>query len=132
MFSGLWYLLCQEYQDIRDNLADCFDWKGGDTVVVRTTKTTMKAKGKYLVVTDRLETTETAVTMTCEQAATRHGVEDGRRSISRMCLRGQALAKKYGGASKVPEAQKKTALFAKKVGKCWFIPVTELDRVFLP
>lgn len=71
------------------------------------------------------------LTLTCKDAAKRHpGVEE--RNFARMCLRGNALAKKHGGVSKVPEKEKKTAIFAKKVGKAWAIPVSELDRIFLP
>lgn len=117
MLSGVWYLLGQEYRDIRENLADCFDWKGGDNVAV-----TAKKKIKPVV---------EAMTMSCEQAVERHqGQEE--RNIARMCLRGQRLSKKYGGWSKVPEVEKKTAIFAKKCGKYWSIPVAELDRLFLP
>lgn len=72
-----------------------------------------------------------ALTYTCQEAATRHkGTEPI--TFNRMCLRGQALAKRYGGWSKVPEKDKRTALNAKKVNRIWAIPVAELDRVFLP
>lgn len=68
--------------------------------------------------------------MTCAEAVKMYpGTEEI--YLARMCLRGQMLIKKHGGASKVPKAQKKTALFAKKVANRWFIPVAELERVFL-
>lgn len=71
------------------------------------------------------------VTLTCEEAAKRHQGQEPR-NIARMCLRGKALAKRYGGASRVPIREQQTAIFAKKVGKSWQVPVSELDRVFLP
>jgi len=80
---------------------------------------------------DKVKTVIEPMTMSCEQAVERHQGQEAR-NISRMCLRGQRLAKKYGGWSKVPGVQKKTAIFAKKCGKYWSIPVTELDRLFLP
>jgi hypothetical protein len=68
--------------------------------------------------------------MTCAEAVKAYpGTEEI--FLARMCLKGQSLARKHGGASKVPEKEKKTALFAKKVNNRWFIPVPELDRVFL-
>ena len=107
------YLICQDAADIWHDIKDCFE--GGDTVAV------VKGKKEKAVVEP--------VTMSCEQAADRHGQEA--RNIARMCLRGKTLTKKYGGASKVPEAQKKTAIFGQKVGKYWNVPVAELDRVFV-
>lgn len=71
------------------------------------------------------------VTLTCEEAAKRHQGQDPR-NFARMCLRGKALARQYGGASRVPARQAATALFGAKTGKYWNIPVSELDRVFLP
>lgn len=68
--------------------------------------------------------------MTCAEAVKMYpGTEEI--FLARMCLKGLALAKKHGGASKVPEKEKKKVLFAKKVNNRWFIPVNELDRVFL-
>ena len=52
--------------------------------------------------------------------------------LSRMCLKGKVLTRRYGGASRVPAKEKAAVLFAKKVSARWFIPVSELDRVFLP
>lgn len=70
-------------------------------------------------------------TITCEEAAKRHqGVTPLK--IARMCLKGQRLVKRYQAVSKVPEKEKGNAIFAKKVGKSWAVPVAELDRVFLP
>lgn len=72
-----------------------------------------------------------AATMTTREAAARHkGVTA--LQMSRLCLRGKYLAKMHGGASRVPVKERDTALFAKKVGGDWHIPVTELDRLFLP
>lgn len=69
-------------------------------------------------------------TYSCKEAAARHkGTEPI--TFNRLCLRGQYLAKRYGGWSRVPEKEKKTALNAKKVGRIWAIPVAELDRLFL-
>ncbi|KAF0218827.1 MAG: hypothetical protein FD174_2610 [Geobacteraceae bacterium] len=71
-----------------------------------------------------------AKSVTCAKAAERHpGVEE--RNLARMCLRGEWLVKKYGKREKVPPKEAAKALFAKKVGRCWQIPVDELDRVFL-
>ena len=71
------------------------------------------------------------VTMSTKEAAQRHkGVTA--LGLSKLCLRGKYLAKIHGGASRVPEHEKGTALFARKVGQIWHIPIAELDRVFLP
>lgn len=72
-------------------------------------------------------------TFNCKQAAERHGksgADGGRKSIASMCLKGKALAKKYGGASRVPVKLKQSAIFAIKVGREWSITREELDRVF--
>ena len=69
--------------------------------------------------------------LTCEQVAAIYSVANVR-NIQRMCLRAATLARRYGGWSKVPELQKKTALNGKKVGKSWFVPVSEAQRIFLP
>lgn len=50
--------------------------------------------------------------------------------FARMCLKGNRLQRLYG--SEPPPEMLKTALFGKRVGKYWIIPVTELERVFLP
>ena len=73
---------------------------------------------------------ETFITVTTAEAAKRHkGVTA--LGLSRLCLRGKYLAKIHGGASRVPEKEKEMALFAKKVGQIWHIPIAELDRLFL-
>ena len=117
LIEEICYLIRQDAADIWHNIKDCFE--GGDKVAVVETKKDKKEKAVV-----------GPVTMSCEQGAERHGQEA--RNIARMCLRGKSLAKKHGGASKVPEKEKKTAIFAKKVGKAWAVPVSELDRVFLP
>ncbi|WP_224957238.1 hypothetical protein [Geomonas subterranea] len=72
-----------------------------------------------------------AATLTTKEAAERHkGVTALK--LSKLCLRGKFLTKFYGGASRIPEREKQTALFARKVGRDWQIPVSELDRLFLP
>jgi hypothetical protein len=72
-----------------------------------------------------------AATMTTKEAAVRHkGVTP--LQLSKLCLRGKYLAKMHGGASRVPAKERDTALFGKRVGRCWQIPVSELDRLFLP
>ncbi len=69
-------------------------------------------------------------TMTSEEAAARHkGLTPPQ--LSKMCLRGKAMARRYGGPSRVPTKQAAAVLFGRKVGRCWHIPVAELDRVFL-
>ncbi|WP_136526822.1 hypothetical protein [Geomonas ferrireducens] len=71
------------------------------------------------------------VTMTIKEAVERHkGVTA--RQFRKLCLRGKYLAKIHGGASRVPAKELNTALFAKKWGRDWQIPVAELDRLFLP
>lgn len=70
------------------------------------------------------------VTLTCEEAARRHQGQTSL-SIAKMCLKGKAIAKRYGGPSRVPEKVAQTVLFAVKLGKRWQVPVSELDRVFL-
>lgn len=71
-----------------------------------------------------------AATYTSAEAAKRHpGIEE--RHISRLCLRGKWLLLKFGSLKKIPPKEKEHALFAKKVGKYWVIPVSELDRLFL-
>lgn len=70
------------------------------------------------------------VTMTCEEAALRHQGQEAR-NIARMCLRGRAVAKRYGGPSRVPSKEAAKLIFAVKLGKSWQVPVSELDRVFL-
>lgn len=70
------------------------------------------------------------VTVTCEEAARRHQGQTAV-NIARMCLRGKYLAKRYGGASRVPAKDAATVIFAVKLGKWWQVPVSELDRVFL-
>jgi hypothetical protein len=52
------------------------------------------------------------------------------RYIARMCLRGQRLKRIHG--DKIPPEQMATALFGKRVGKYWYVPLSELNRVFLP
>jgi hypothetical protein len=69
-------------------------------------------------------------TVTTKEAAKRHGGVTALR-MSKLCLRGKYLAKLHGGASRVPVKEKSSALFAKKVGRDWHIPITELDRLFL-
>lgn len=72
-----------------------------------------------------------AVTLTCQEAAKRHpGLEE--RHFSRLCLRGQRLLKRHGNRESIPPKEMSKALFGKKVGKFWVIPVSELDRFFLP
>lgn len=56
------------------------------------------------------------------------GIEE--RQFARMCLKGQRLTRVYG--SDPPAKELKTALFGKRVGKYWIIPITELQRVFMP
>ena len=114
LIEEICYLIRQDAADIWHNIKDCFE--GGDKVAVAKEK-----KGKVSV---------DPVVMGCEEAGQKYRQEA--RNIARMCLRGKSLAKKHGGASKVPEKEKKTAIFAKKVGKAWAVPVSELDRVFLP
>jgi predicted DNA-binding transcriptional regulator AlpA len=70
------------------------------------------------------------VTMTCTEAAQRHQGQTPL-NIAKMCLRGKAMANRYGGPSRVPTKQAAAVLFGRKVGRCWHIPVSELDRVFL-
>lgn len=68
------------------------------------------------------------VTMTCKEAAKRHpGIEE--RHFARLCIKGSWLLKKYGSPERVPPVDRKKALFGEKVGKCWVIPISELDRV---
>lgn len=71
-------------------------------------------------------------TFTTEEAVKRHRGVD-RTMVVRMCNRGEYLRLKYGGREKIPlaEIRRKPTLFAVKVGRCWQIPVQELDRVFL-
>ena len=70
------------------------------------------------------------ITVTTKEAAGRHrGVTA--LEMSKLCLRGKYLAKVYGGASRVPERERRTALFAKRVRNRWMIPISELDRLFL-
>lgn len=72
-----------------------------------------------------------ALTFTCEEAAKRHpGIEP--RYFARLCIRGEWLLKKFGSTDKVPEKELRAAMFGKKVGKYWVIPVSELDRMFSP
>ena len=67
------------------------------------------------------------VSMTTAEAARRYpGVEE--RYLQRMCLKGKRLKRVYGDQPPVKEIN--SALFAKKVGKYWLIPVEELKRVF--
>lgn len=70
-------------------------------------------------------------TVNCKEASRRH---QGRtpQNIAKMCLRGQTLAKRYGGKSRVPVKEAATVIFAKKNLKSWDIPVSELDRIFTP
>jgi len=76
------------------------------------------------------EKAATPLTVSCEEAARRHqGVTA--HTIRKMCLRGQYMARRYGGPSRVPVKQAAMVLFAVKLGKAWHIPVSELDRVFL-
>ena len=49
--------------------------------------------------------------------------------LARMCLKGERLQKLYG--SDIPANELNKALFGKKVGKYWYIPLEELKRVFL-
>lgn len=69
------------------------------------------------------------VSMTTAEAARRHpGITE--LQFSKMCLKGKRLKRLYG--NKIPPEQIAMALFGKKVGKYWMIPVEELNRVFLP
>jgi hypothetical protein len=52
------------------------------------------------------------------------------RQFARMCLKGQRLKKLYGDA--IPVKEMKAAIFGKKFGKYWLIPITELDRISAP
>ena len=71
------------------------------------------------------------VTFTIKEAEARHtGVSA--QKFRKLCLKGKFLTKFYGGASRVPTKLRNTALFAKKVGRDWQIPIAELDRLFLP
>lgn len=65
---------------------------------------------------------------TAEAAKMFPGIAD--RHFRRMCLKGQRLTRLYG--SEPPADQLKTALFGKRVGKYWCIPISELKRVFCP
>lgn len=71
------------------------------------------------------------VTMTCEEATRRHPGFDAN-YFRRLCLHGQWLRSKYSTHESIPVAEQCRALFGKKVGKYWMIPVEELDRYFLP
>lgn len=66
---------------------------------------------------------------TCKGASLRHKGIDAPR-LQRMCLKGLWLEKKYCGRDRVPQKDAKEALFGRKVGRDWVIPVGELDRVF--
>lgn len=70
-----------------------------------------------------------AVTYTCKEAAKRHqGVTAKKFQI--MCLQGEWLRSHFrrGG---MPTKEMEKALFAKKVGRDWHIPKSELDRMFM-
>ena len=69
--------------------------------------------------------------MTCEEATRRHPGFDAN-YFRRLCLHGQWLRSKYSTHESIPVAEQCRALFGKKVGKYWMIPVEELDRYFLP
>lgn len=70
------------------------------------------------------------MTLTVAEAAHRHkGVN--REKLAMMCLQGEELLSRYRRQDNIPAKEMKEALFAKKIGRCWHIPVTELDRVFL-
>jgi hypothetical protein len=71
------------------------------------------------------------ITLTTDEAALRHAGVTAK-EIAKLCLRGVYLSKMHGGASRVPEKERRTAIFAKKVRKRWIIPASELDRLFLP
>lgn len=72
-----------------------------------------------------------AAAMTIAEAVKRYPGTD-EIFLARMCLKGRNLAKKHGGWSRVPEKEKIAALNAKKVSNRWFVPVAELERIFLP
>ena len=68
---------------------------------------------------------------TCLEASLRYqGVTP--ELFSRMCNRGKLLLAIYGAKEKIPAKEKDRAIFAKKVGKKWFIPSGELRRLFTP
>jgi hypothetical protein len=68
-----------------------------------------------------------AISMTAAAAVIRFpGTEE--RQIARMCLKGQRLKRMYGKDIKPEDAA--TALFGKRVGKYWYIPLKELERIF--
>lgn len=70
-------------------------------------------------------------TMICERAAKMvPGTEPTH--LQRMCLKGKRLLKLYGSKEKIPAKEFGKALFGKKVGKYWYIPESEINRVFFP
>ncbi len=69
------------------------------------------------------------VTLTCKEAAKRHqGVTA--KKFQKMCLQGEWLRSHYRGG-RIPAQEMQKALFAKKVGRDWHIPKSELDRMFM-
>jgi len=68
--------------------------------------------------------------MTCREAAKKYpGMTIDQ--LSRMCTRGKGLLQLYGSKERIPQKEFQRAIFAVKVGKRWFIPKVELDRLFV-
>jgi hypothetical protein len=76
------------------------------------------------------EQTENGQTMTIAEAIERHRGLD-QNYLMRLCIKGRNLLVEYGERENIPAKEMARALFGKKVGKYWHVPVKELNRLFL-
>jgi hypothetical protein len=76
------------------------------------------------------EQTESSATMTIAEALERHKGLD-QNYMMRLCIKGRNLMREYGARENIPAKEMARALFGKKVGKYWHVPVSELNRLFL-